>query len=230
MTFSPRKHATLLILACLLVPQCLCAEEAPNLNSLHPVSPGSVTQLILAHDLMQTAAAKKDALTAVAAARLVQGVVLHENAGLQPISVPDGNKPSEALPAVENAAKSFFENAREWATGDDLMLEMIEREIVQGAIAPPAIANRTRSRLSPGQSDVWRIPLYGDVGAEIGLLGDGESNLDLSVEDANGNMICRNQDATALALCAFVPAESGFFTATVKNAGQAESGYSLLTN
>lgn len=200
---------------------------AANILPAAKAPPGAVQRLVLAHALTAEARARRDALTALAAARLAQGVVVQDSPGLAPSSPPLTPGPKPPPPAQPDA---IFALARTLAAGDDLLLELIEREEGQGRSVPPATVNAAPSALAPGQSETWRIALFGQSLAEIGLIGAGASTLNLVVTDDAQHPVCRDIAPADHALCAFVPADNSFFNATVTNVGPQANSYWLLTN
>jgi hypothetical protein len=202
---------------------------AVNLLPGKSAAPGAVQRLILAHALRAKAVAGRDALTALAAARLAQGIVLNAAPDLVPDPAPPQPAPAPQASAIP-LPEAIFDLARDLAAGDDLLLEMIEREESQGRSAPPETANRALSSLAPGQSETWRIALFGSDPAEIGLIGESALGLTLEVTDDSQHPVCRAPAAFDQALCAFVPARNGFFNATVTNTGAMAGSYWLLTN
>lgn len=201
--------------------------EAANILPAAEAPPGAVQRLVLAHALTAEARAGRDALTALAAARLAQGIVVQDDPGLAPSAATQPPGPKPPPPAQPGAV---FDLARTLAAGDDLLLELIEREEGQGRSVPPATVNAAPSALAPGQSETWRIALFGQALAEIGLIGAGASTLNLVVTDDAQRPVCRDAAPADHALCAFVPADNGFFNATVTNAGTQANSYWLLTN
>lgn len=210
------------------------AEETPpasaaNILPTTQAAPGAVQRLVLAHALRAEAVAGRDALTALAAARLAQGVVLHRAPNLVPFPPPPAPASEPAVMPLPWPA-AVFDLARSLAAGDDPLLELIDREESQGRSAPASTANLAISTLAPGQSETWRIALYGDAPAEIGLIGAQASALTLVVSDDAQNPVCRAPAAFDQALCAFVPARNGFFSAIVTNTGEQAGSYWLLSN
>ena len=86
------------------------------------------------------------------------------------------------------------------------------------------------SDLGPGQTDTWTLPLFGEVAAEVGLVGDGNGPLALTVADETGAVLCARPAGTGPALCSLTPARNGFFAVTVANAGTMVNSYRLLGN
>ena len=82
--------------------------------------------------------------------------------------------------------------------------------------------------LEGGQTDSWQIALSGDVAAELGLIGDGDSALDLTVTDEAGSIVCALPPGITPALCRFTPARNGFFNVVVRNHGAVQNSYQLV--
>ena len=66
----------------------------------------------------------------------------------------------------------------------------------------------------------------------LGRKGDGEpgQGADEEEQGEQRQQQCRDAAPADHALCAFVPADNGFFNATVTNAGTQANSYWLLTN
>ena len=84
--------------------------------------------------------------------------------------------------------------------------------------------------IAGGEAQVWQLPFFAATAAEIGLLGDGKANLDLSVALTGDSPICLDTAPSDRALCTFVPTENATFTVTVTNRSEGAATYSLLTN
>ena len=86
------------------------------------------------------------------------------------------------------------------------------------------------AELAPGQTDTWRLPLFGEVAAEIALIGDGDGPLSLSLEDEAGNTLCRHSASARPLLCRLTPARNGFFLVRIGNSGATVNSYRLIGN
>lgn len=124
----------------------------------------------------------------------------------------------------------MFAKAKELAGDDTAMLDLIadaEAEASRGRIGGSI---SYESRLPTGMYDVWEIPYYGNSYAEIAVVGDGDANLDLTITDENGNVICYDVSPSDQVYCDWVPAWDGYFYVTVENKGGKRNTYYLLTN
>ena len=66
--------------------------------------------------------------------------------------------------------------------------------------------------------------------AEVAVVGDGDTDLDLYIYDSNGNLITKDEDLSDNCYCSWVPAWTGTFTIKVKNRGDVYNKFVLLTN
>lgn len=210
---------------------------APNLLSQGKGTPGGARIFAMAQDLYQVGLANKDALTVLTAARLTSSVALQDGPDLRverqaeggAVAPPDSGEESEPHAGPVNA-NAMLAAARSLAGEDDLILSLIEDAEVEGARGRVGGAIQRLSRLPGGLTDVWEVPFYGSAQSEVAIIGDGDSNLDVLISDANGNTICVDVSASDKMMCDFVPAENGYFYVSVQNKGDAKNSYYLLTN
>lgn len=207
-------------------------QSGPNAGPATQATESAVAQAALAQQLYATGVARDDALTVLAAARLAAGVTAEDGkreVTQQPIEgAPAGEEPDVAdLPAE---AADMFAKARELAAGDDALLALIEDAEAEGSRGRIGGAVRELSRLPGGYSDVYQIPYYGGVMAEIAIVGDGDSNLDVLVTDENGNTICYDVSYSDKVYCSWVPIWNGNFNVLVENNGRTRNSYYLMTN
>jgi hypothetical protein len=86
------------------------------------------------------------------------------------------------------------------------------------------------SGLPSGQTDVWEIGFLGGFSAEVSVVGDGDTNLDVAVTDEHGHVICYDVSGSDRLYCDWTPAWDGFFYVTVQNMGGFRNSYYLMTN
>jgi len=199
-----------------------------NLAEAGPAQPGGgVAQFALAQDLYVMGMRLSDALMVLTAARIASGVVLtdvtrerqSEVAAVTPADV-------QAPPDVAR----MLADARELAGEDELILSLIDDVEAEGGRGRIGGASREAAVVAAGASDVWKVPFYGEVPAEIGVSGTGTVPLSIVVEDENGNRIWCPAGTRTSFYCDFTPRWNGFFNVTVSNAGGADGAYMLLTN
>lgn len=188
---------------------------------------GDVATLALAYELLALGRESGDALVVLVAARMAAGV---ETApGSDATLTPGGPDTRDAL-LPPPTAEEMFKLAAELAAGDAAMLAMIadqQAEVSRGAIGG---VKQWASRIGSGYTDVWEIAFEGSAPAEVAIIGDGQSNLDMVLTDENGNVLCFESSPDDQAYCDFVPAWDGNFYVSVENTGNDRNTYYLVTN
>jgi hypothetical protein len=210
------------------------AQEAPAPN-LAPGgdggTPGGVAQIALAHRLYAQGIARRDAVDAMAAARLAREVklsALADSAKTEPVEGLPSDPGAPGAPGPVTIP-GMLAAARALSGNDDLLLALLDRieaEAPDGRITA-AMAERP---LAGGHRDVWAIPFFGGARAELAVIGDGDGNLDLAITDDAGNPVCLASGPDDIAYCDWVPARNGDFTITITNLGTVENTYQILRN
>jgi hypothetical protein len=81
-----------------------------------------------------------------------------------------------------------------------------------------------------GASDVYSVVFNSGQLAEVGLAGDGGSDLDLLVFDENDHLVCRSASSTDREYCRWWPRWTGPFRIEIQNLGSAANFYRIATN
>jgi hypothetical protein len=223
----PRRLALALAL---LAPPALA--EGPNLSTAPRGGPGSAAQLVLAQRLYDHALRDGDVLALLAAIRLARGVTLRPATGWEQAPAPDlpADAPQGQPAAPDPGGEAALTIARNLAIDDPDLQDLVYDLDAQLPRAAPHTAVETRADLGPGQTHDWRLPLFGEVAAEIGLIGDGDTALSLTIRDESGATVCAHPASPGPLLCRLTPARNGFFTVSVVNAGEAVNSYRLVGN
>jgi hypothetical protein len=137
---------------------------------------------------------------------------------------------------AEITPAQLLKDAKELAADNAAMLELAAN--VEKKMA--AAAEGTRGNIAGAVSHVDRVDAYGsDVyymtfrageKGEVGLIGDGDTDLDLYVYDENGNLIASDTDYTDDCYVSFYPRWTGRFKVKIVNRGRVYNQYLLLTN
>lgn len=208
----------------LLLAALLAASPAPAQD--RPPSPrdgGAVAQLLHAHALFDLGLARKDPLATLAAARLAAGITASD-------SDRSPTPPGDPVPASYPTADLMFTAAKALAQEDDLATDLATRTMAEVARIPTLTVTRATRGIGAGETHVWQIPFFAEAASELGLLGDGKANLDLSVTGAEDTPLCLDTAPSDRALCAFRLAENATLTITVTNRSETAATYSLFTN
>jgi hypothetical protein len=220
---------TALSLALLALP---ALAETPNLSSRPEGAPGSAAQLVVAQRAFDLAMSEGEVLPLLAAIRLARGVTLRPASGWERVTTGDAapDAPQGRVASPDPASEAVLEIARNLA-GEDLDLQDLVYDLdaqVPGGRTETAVV--VTGDLGPGQSDAWTLPLFGEVAAEIALIGDGDGPLFFTLRDEGGALMCTHPASAQPMLCRVTPARNGFFTVTVTNAGKTVNSYRLIGN
>jgi hypothetical protein len=205
------------------------AAKGPNVKSSATGTKGAVATLAMAQDLYTLGMANKDALTVLTAAKLAGSVEVKQ------VERKKGTKGTELAGEDEGKdlpvdAATMMALAKELAGEDEVLAGLVEDAMVEAGRGRVGGVSSTLSRLPAGQTDTWEVPFYGDSYAELAVVGDGDSNLDVLVTDENGNTICYDVSWSDKIYCDFVPRWNGYFYVTVQNNGASRNSYYLMTN
>lgn len=193
--------------------------------------PGATATLALAYDLYTIGRAQGDALLVLSAAKLAASVALTPGGAIKKTtSGPAPATPDVGPAAGPHDAGAMFATALELAAQDALLSGLIrdaEAEQSRGSIGG---AKSWQADLSGGRIDLWEMAFKGRAYAELSVIGNGASNLDVSVTDENGNVICFEQSPSDAIYCDFIPSWDGMFYLTVENSGTAANDYYVVSN
>mgnify|MGYP003679034238 FL=1 len=184
--------------------------------------PAPLKQAEASRVIYDTGVATRDPLLVLAAAKMRRGL------GLSPTDrmAEDGTPGDGALDA-----DAMLATARDLATGDDMMLGLIDdvaSENTKGVVSGPVYNN---ARIGGGQTDTYRaVPFEGGTYAEIYVEAKGSNDLNLKVTDDQGRLVCSDTDSSAIAYCGWSPRSTGDFTIAVQNASGSSADYALITN
>lgn len=204
----------------LLAPLPAAAQEA---QADRRADTGAVAQALFAQDLLDLGLARKDPAAVLAAARLAAGISATDT---DRIPVP----PGDAVPPTHPDADFMFTAARALSQQDDLLTDLVARTAAERPALPTRSVIRSSRGIAGGAAQVYQLPFFADAMAEVGLLGDGKGNLDLSVTTADGTPVCQDSAPGDRALCTFTPSQNAGFQITVTNRSETAASYSLLTN
>ena len=134
-------------------------------------------------------------------------------------------------PDLPLSADAILTEAEELAAGDPALLALIgdiradkAKGVASGPIyhlaALPAGLAETRPPM----------PFRGGEYAEAYVEAAPGADLNLTVLDAGGHVVCTDTDRSHIAYCGWTPAADGEFVLKIKNAGSAPADYALMTN
>lgn len=206
--------------------------ETPNLSRNATGESGSAARLILAQRAYQAALREGEVLALLSAISLARGISQRPATGWT--RTTEGKTPADppqgAPAAPDPGGEAAMTVARNLAGEDPNLQDLVyalDAQVPHGRIPTAVVAP---ADLPPGQTDIWTLPLFGEVAAEIGLIGDGDGPLSLTVTDETGATLCARPASAGPMLCSLTPARNGFFTVTIRNSGATVNSYRLIGN
>jgi hypothetical protein len=145
-----------------------------------------------------------------------------------------GDRAAVAGVAGSGAPLSWEEmlaSASKLAAGDPVLLGLIEDARVEAdkGVASGPVYNI--GSLGNGKGDTYPpIEFRGGEYAEVYVEARAATNLNLTVLDDQGRLVCSDTDISPIAYCGWTPATGGTFTLKVDNKGPAAAEYALMTN
>lgn len=122
-------------------------------------------------------------------------------------------------------------SAEALAAGDEILLGLIADvriETSKGVASGPVY---NIGSLATGRGDTYPpIEFRGGEYAEVYVEAKAAVNLNLTVHDDKGRLVCSDTDISHIAYCGWTPAEGGSFTLKVENKGPTAAAYALMTN
>lgn len=227
---SRQMRLVVLILAAILASSFALRAETTNLATSPSGKPGAAARLVLAQRTYQAALSKGDGVLLLAAIRLARGVALNPPTGWTKTTTGDApaDQPTGRAAAADPAAPQAIAIVQSLAEEDTTLQDLVYDLDAQLPHGRRSRAVQAMSDLAGGQTDNWRVALSGEVPAEFGVIGDGDSALGMTVTDASGAIVCAVPPGFDPALCRFTPARNGFFSVAVWNQGAVWNSYRMI--
>lgn len=207
----------------------------PNLNpdAKLPAANSPIANAALAAQIVSSMGADKDPLLLTAAAQLLRTSEKSQTK-LDATKTNKGGKDDEGTKSgTDLSSEGLFAEARALAKSDKNLLAVIDTAdstsaaVSRGAVGGPKTAT---SRVRAYDTDTYTVEFRGDRTAEVLVVGDGDTDLDLYIFDEYGNLICSDRDGTDTMYCDFYPRWTGTFSIVIENLGRIYNEYDLLTN
>lgn len=187
----------------------------------------SITKLQTAENLAIYGYDNKSALALANAADIILSMPPVETTITQ--EKPEGEIPTDATEkkdkSYEFSPTALLNSAKEFAAGDEAMLSVIEKIAEKNVDhrGPDAQCDRVYAH----QTAVYTKTFRAGSKAEVLVVGDGDTDLDLYVYDENGNSIASDTDYTDRCYVSFYPRWTGEFIIKIKNRGNVYNNYCI---
>lgn len=195
---------------------CLSLCTAPALSE--PLSPVKAAEL--SGRLFATGVEMQDPLLILSAAKLRKT--------LNPVESDKTTATAEDAPLTW---EEMLTTAEPLAAGDDILLGLIDdirAESTKGVATGPVYNIGT---LGNGKSDSYpNVTFIGGEYAEIYVEAKSAADLNLTVTDAKGRLVCSDTDRSHIAYCGWRPDQTEPYKIRVENRGPNGTNYALMTN
>lgn len=152
----------------------------------------------------------------------------------------ENTKVSSATTEEKDSKVSFepsqlLADAKKYAGKDKTVLALVkkvEEEIASAGSTRGAVggAKYGEGRVYGKDYTEYTAKFWANELAEVIVVGDGDTDLDLYVYDANGNLIASDSDYTDQCVCRWVPSWTGAFVIRIVNRGAVYNDYAIATN
>ncbi len=128
---------------------------------------------------------------------------------------------------------TLLKDALLFAQGNNLLVQSIEEMAktagtsTRGAIGGPYTLLK---RVNNNSTNTYSVNFLAGELAEVAIIGDGDTDLDLLVFDQSGNLISADSDYTDRCYVSWIPKWTGEYTIVVKNLGSTFNEFILITN
>ena len=198
-------------------------------------SDSPVATIKLAHDLAHWGRHNGSPASLALAAKILGTVKtqpLKTEAKLPKAGARTPTKPPEKK-SREVTPESLLAEARVMCGDDKAMLaavEAIAKRPIDKTRSPVGGATRHSDMIMTYDTDQYRIVFRGNEAAEMAVLGDGGSNLDLYVYDDKNHLVASDTDGNDRCHVKWVPKSTGPFVIKIKNRDGVANYYTLVTN
>ncbi|WP_435257466.1 hypothetical protein ACSBLW_15330 [Thioclava sp. FR2] len=196
----------------------LCAAVFAAPAFAEPLSPVKTAEL--SARLFATGVDLQDPLLILSAAKLRKA--------LNPV---EGNLTTQASGETPLTWQDMLAAAEPLAEGDDTLTGLIadiRAESTKGVATGPVYNIGT---IGNGKSDTYpSVDFIGGEYAEVYVEAKGATDLNLTVTDAKGRLVCSDTDRSHIAYCGWRPDRTEAYQIKVENRGPNGTGYALMTN
>jgi len=185
-----------------------------------------VADIKLASDLAAYARRAKNPAAMLVAAQIMKNTPVRDAAAKK-----NGAKAGAAAAKRFVTPETLLAEAKTMAGGNTDLVAMIDTEATLAATRGAANGpQRIYENVLAGRTDVFQIKFIGGEKAQVGVVGDGDADIDLYIYDENDNLIESDADRTSACIAEWTPSWTGTFKVKIKNIGSVRSDYLLVTN
>lgn len=225
----------LFLLAVMFITATLMAQEPEKKSPIAGEASPAVEALRLAGDLVKYGYAQQSALPLLNALEILQTVSTQDLDGQRQAGTSTTVESGKKKGVLTFDKKQILADAKDFAKAEEneaisAMIAAYESKSGVQQRGRVGGASTTYERVNANSTDVYQISFVANRRAEIVVVGDGDTDLDLYVYDSNGNLIESDTDYTDNCYVSWTPLWTGRFTVKVKNRGNVYNNYVIITN
>lgn len=172
------------------------------------------------------------------ATALVEAAKIFAETKTQPMDIEAERGRTETVADKDNAVSfdptQLLADAKKFAGKDKVIIayvKQVEKSIASGSTRGAVGGPKGQTDRVYGKDvNSYQVKFWANELAEVCVSGDGDTDLDLYVYDANGNLIGSDSDYTDECVVRWVPAWTGNFVIKVVNRGAIFNNFSIWTN
>jgi hypothetical protein len=208
----------------------LFAQEKGSRQVQKQVSP-EIEYMTLAKQLVQYGYEKEQALPLIDAAQILIDI----SAGqlkVENTKRGEGSGGTKESPDISLDVTKLLADAESFSKNDKNLMGLIKsmRELTASSRGRVGGPGYVIDKVQAGQANIHEVNFTGGEAAEVAVVGDGSTDLDLYILDENGNLIAMDEASTDECYVIWKPNWTGVFYITVLNRGNVYNQYALVTN
>lgn len=223
-----------IVLLCLLaVVCCVSAQKAEEKQDIKGEHSESLAAIRLANELLRYGYANQSTLALLDALQIISENPTQKLNATREGTPVDETKTDGKKTRVSFDYETVLADAKKFAGDNTNLLTLIDlidaesKGAHRGSVYGPS---RHFDSVNGHSTDTYQISFIANQLAEIGVSGDGDTDLDLYVYDSNGNLIEQDTDYTDDCYVRWVPKWTGRYIVKIVNRGPVYNRYVLLTN
>jgi hypothetical protein len=225
------KNTFILSLVCLLMTSNVFAQSEERLQEMAPSN--EMAAILLANDLAMYGYQNNSASSLIEAASILTRIPTRELAVEKKEEGEKSENETTKAEKPEFTPESLLADAKELAAGNATLLAMIssvEKTLgaqTRGAVGGPQVG---RGTIYANSYIDYFINFIGGHFAEVAVVGDGDTVLDLYIYDQNGNLITSDTRYLGNAYVSWYPRWTGTFRIRLVNRGNVYNNFGIATN
>ena len=208
----------------------LFAQEKGSQQVQKQVSP-EIEYMTLARQLVQYGYEKELALPLINASQILIDIAAGQ-LKVENTKRGEGDGGSKESADISLDVAKLLTDAELFAKNDKNLMGLIKsmRELTASSRGRVGGPGYVIDKVQAGQANIHEVNFTGGEAAEVAVVGDGSTDLDLYILDENGNLIAMDEATSDECYVIWKPNWTGVFFITVLNRGNVYNQYALVTN